>query len=138
ATIGRIRGHPLRTSFGPLCMKKLRETVKNWDIRSPPREDEPEAAAKFSSLLDRVEYFAEKRWKRYVPAQHADYSPEYLTRLSSWLSNVNDVSDQQLLLEFAACISFFTAEDFCALYQSAFNGPITRWIVARENFNFRM
>ena len=52
----------------------------------------------------------------------------HLERLAAWISNATDQEDQKLLLEYAARISFFSHEDFVALYRTALTQEIAPWI----------
>jgi hypothetical protein len=58
-----------------------------------------------------------------------------MVRLAHWLDNVDDDSDKRVLFEFALRLTYFSQDDFFQLYQSAFCGPITRWIIRLENLN---
>jgi hypothetical protein len=49
-------------------------------------------------------------------------------RFHRWLSNTRISSAQQRdLFEFADRIAFFSSDDFIAMFQNAFSGPISRW-----------
>jgi hypothetical protein len=52
-----------------------------------------------------------------------------MERLAQWIGNLSDEADQKLLLEYAEYISFFSHDDFIALYRTAFDREITRWVV---------
>jgi hypothetical protein len=110
-------------------LKGLRELVKRWDLENP--DDSPEVASKFQSILGKLEWFGTSEWAEYLPCHHPDFSAGYLNRLANWIGNVQKPEEQQLLLEYALYIAFFSHADFCALYRTAFCGPITRWIVER-------
>ena len=112
-----------------MTVMELRTLVAEWD--SYPNEG-GFPTAYFQRILDRLEWFGGSEWSRYLPAEHPDYSPSYLVRLAKWIGNVTSEKDRQLLLQYAINISFFTHADFSALYQSAFNGPISQWVIEQS------
>lgn len=107
--------------------KQLLEAIGEWDATSA--EEDPTATSKYSEILKRLQFLGEGEWANYLPVNNPRFSKTFLTRLAAWIGNVSGPSDQKLLLEFAEKISFFSHEDFQALYLSAFNGPITRWVI---------
>ena len=113
-----------------LTVAGLRQLVEKWDRTNP--DDDPAAAAKFEMILDRLEWFGANHWAEYDPANHPEHSAQYLTRLAEWVGNVANEEDQKLLLEYALHIAFFSRADLCALYRTAFSGPISRWVIAQE------
>lgn len=108
----------------------LRERILDWATMSPatvPPGDDP---AKLTAIMDRLDYYGRTEWRRYLPAEHPDYDADYLNRLARWIGNLEDSEeDQQLLLEYALHVTFFNHDDLCALYRSAFNGIIARWVI---------
>jgi hypothetical protein len=107
---------------------QLRSKVRNWDqIHS----GNPVARAKYGQILDQIEYHARREWRRYIPAEHTDFNSNYMDRLASWIGNALSDVDQQLLLEYALMISFFSHEDFTALYRTAMEREITRWVASQ-------
>jgi hypothetical protein len=111
----------------------LWELIKEWGTLSPaslPPDGDP---AKFTAIMDRLSHYGKTEWRRYLPAEHPDFDADYLNRLARWIGNLsgND-EDQQLLLEYALHITFFNHDDFCALYRSAFNGIIARWVTQQS------
>lgn len=58
-----------------------------------------------------------------------------MERLASWIGNIPDdkEQDQKLLLEYAQYITFFSKEDFSALYKTAFDREISRWVAEQVN-----
>lgn len=107
----------------------LRERVSEWD--SYPDTD-GNTTAFYETIWRRLEWFGEKEWNKYHPTMNPPHLPSYMARLAQWVGNVSHEDDQKLLLEYAAYITFFSQEDFVALYQSAFWGPISQW-VARQS-----
>ena len=103
--------------------------VCEWD--SYPDVDR-NTTAFYETIWRRLEWFGEKEWNKYHPTINPPHLPSYMARLAQWVGNVSSEDDQKLLLEYAAYITFFSQEDFAALYQSAFRGPISQW-VARQS-----
>lgn len=60
-----------------------------------------------------------------------------MIRLSKWINNVGETEEtkKRLLFEFVPQILFFGKEDFVGLYQTAFHGPITKWIIDELNLH---
>lgn len=115
-------------------IEQLREKVRIWD--SKIENGAAIADSKYGNLLAQIDYFAQTEWKVYLPAEHPDFNPSYLDRLASWIGNVSDEQDQKLLLEYALYISFFSHADFNALYRTAFEREITRWVAQQAGIKF--
>lgn len=111
-----------------MTLVELNAKVRQWDLQSTGA---PVASSKYSCIFDQLTYHAAKEWRLYLPAEHPDFNPSYLERLAAWIGNVTDEADQKLLLEYALCISFFSHEDFAALYRTALNREIARWVAAQ-------
>jgi hypothetical protein len=110
-----------------VTLEELREKVRQWDSKYTG----PIAEAKYGRILSQLEYHAEKDWRVYLPTEHSDFNPSYMERLASWVGNISDESEQQLLLEYALFISFFSHDDFTALYRTAIDREVTRWIATQ-------
>lgn len=108
----------------------LLKLVRTWDLHNP--DDSVGAAARFEDILDRLRWFGETEWAGYLPAQHPEYSSRYMARLAEWIGNVESDKDRKLLLEYALHVAFFSHDDLCSLYRSAFSGAITRWVIEQE------
>jgi hypothetical protein len=115
-------------------IEQLREKIRVWD--SQIEDGTTIADSKYGNLLAQIDYFAQTEWKVYLPAEHPDFNPSYLDRLASWIGNVSDEQDQKLLLEYALYISFFSHADFNALYRTAFDREITRWVAQQADIRF--
>ena len=85
----------------------------------------------YGIILDHLYYHASREWRVYLPAEHPDFNSSYMERLATWIGNVTDASDQKLLLEYALCVSYFSHDDFAALYRTAMDREITRWIATQ-------
>jgi hypothetical protein len=110
-------------------LDELQRKVREWDISNG--KGSPMADAFYLSILSKIEYFAESEWRVYLPAEHPDFSSNYMERLAKWIGNVSDEEDQKLLLEYALQISFFSHEDFVALYQTALAREVFPWIASQ-------
>ncbi len=112
-----------------MLIDELREKVREWDSQNT--DNIAIADAKYTSILSQIEYHAANEWKVYVPAEHPDFSSNYMDRLAAWIGNLTSEDDQKLLLEYALYISFFSHEDFIALYRTAFNREILQWVASQ-------
>jgi hypothetical protein len=108
-----------------MTLEELNTKVREWDSQ---HTGDPTAKSKYSIILAQLNYHAVREWKLYLPAEHPDFNLSYMERLAAWIGNVADEDDQKLLLEYALCISFFSHDDFAALYRSAMNREVTRWV----------
>ncbi len=115
-------------------IEDLRNKVRIWDLSND--EGAAVATAKYSFILNQIEHYAARDWKVYLPSEYSEFNPNYLERLARWVGNLSSDVDQQLLLEYAAFISFFGHDDFSALYRTAFNGEILRWIAQQVGATF--
>lgn len=115
-------------------IEELRDKVREWDLRNS--EGAAIAEAKYSFILNQIEHYAARDWKVYLPAEYSEFAPNYLDRLAHWVGNLSCEVDQQLLLEYASYISFFCHDDFSALYRTAYNGEILRWIAQQVGATF--
>ena len=108
-----------------MTREELYAKVRAWDFQhaAPSVAD-----ARYATIINQLEYHASRQYRVYLPAEHSDFNSSYMERLATWIGNVSDESDQKLLLEYALYISFFSHEDFVALYSTAFNREVTRWV----------
>lgn len=118
----------------------LIQAVKKWDLSNV--DDRVDAAGRFDSatgrfesILNRLEWFGKNEWNRYLPAENSNCSTQYMVRLAEWIGNVDTDEDRQLLLEYALNVAFFSHDDLCALYRTAFSGVITRWVIEQEKLS---
>ena len=109
-----------------MTIESLRTKVREWDFHNI--SNSPIADSKYTYILDQLEHHAARDWKVYLPAEHPDFTPSYLDRLSRWIGNLASEDDQRLLLEYALHISFFSHDDFTALYRTALNREVVRWV----------
>lgn len=111
-----------------MTLEELQAKVRAWDL-----QDSSSAAAKskYGIILDHLFYHSSKEWRVYLPAAHPDFNSSYMERLAAWIGNVDSEDEQKLLLEYALFISFFSHDDFAALYRTAMDREISRWVAAQ-------
>ena len=115
-----------------MTLQELHAKVAEWDCQPT---GSGVADSKYSRILDQLYYHSGREWRVYLPAEHPDFSSNYMERLATWIGNLKDETDQKILLEYALHISFFSHGDFAALYRTAFNRDITRWVASHVNAN---
>lgn len=111
-----------------MTVEDLRNLVRKWDFEMT---GDASAKSEYGFILDQLDYHAMKEWRVYLPAQHPDFNPSYIERLAAWIGNVTVEADQKLLLKYAARISFFSHDDFAALYRTAMDREISRWVASQ-------
>ena len=111
-----------------MTSEELRNLVRKWDLE---KTTEASAKSEYSIILDQLEHHAKNEWRVYLPAEHPDFNPNYIERLATWMGNVTVEADQKLLLKYAARISFFSHDDFTALYRTAMDREIFRWVASQ-------
>lgn len=114
-----------------MTLEELRAKVREWDAQNPSNKQI--ADAKYDLILNQIEYHAKKEWSVYLPAEHPDFNANYMDRLAEWIGNSPSEGDQKLLLEYALEISFFSHDDFLALYRTALNRNVFHWVASQIN-----
>lgn len=114
-----------------MTLGELRKKVQEWDQVNP--DGSPIAQAKYTSILTQIEYHAKNEWKVYLPAENPGFSSNYMERLAAWIGNVSTEDEQKLFLEYALQISFFSHDDFLALYRTALYREVFPWIARIGN-----
>ena len=109
-----------------MTLEELRAKVRKWDTQYT---GSPVASSRYETILNELEYHSTKEWRVYLPAEHPDYNASYMERLAAWIGNLTNEADQKLLLDHARHISFFSHDDFAALYRTALDREITQWVV---------
>lgn len=102
--------------------------AEKWDRTVDNGPLERERYDDFTTIFRTVEFLDEKLYRQYDPTRSPAYG-NYLTRLRDWLANIGDEDAQRILFEFAPRLTFLGKEEFVALHQTTFNGPIARWIL---------
>lgn len=111
-----------------MTLEQLRAMVREWDRHNTGNPDD---SSYHETILNQLDYHASKEWRVYLPAEHPDFNTSYMERLAAWIGNLTEEADQKLLLEYALYISFFSHADFAALYRTALDREITRWVVSQ-------
>lgn len=111
-----------------MTIDELRTLVRKWDAQNT---GSPVAISHYGTILSELDHHATKEWRVYLPAEHPDYNISYMERLAAWIGNLTDEADQKLLLDYALYINFFSHDDFIALYHTALNREVTRWVVSQ-------
>lgn len=109
-----------------MTLEELRAKVREWDREYTGR---PEASSYYETILNELDYHATREWRVFLPAMNPHFNPSYMERLAAWVGNVSAEADQKLLLEYARYITFFSHDDFAALYRTAFDREIKQWVV---------
>ena len=111
-----------------MTVEELRTLVRKWDFEMT---GDASAKSEYGFILDQLDYHATKEWRVYLPAENPVFNPSYIERLAAWIGNVTVEADQKLLLKYAARISFFSHDDFAALYRTAMDREISRWVASQ-------
>lgn len=104
--------------------------VTEWDLSGV----EPINGGTFNLIYEKLDFFNKRHYHEYVPCSGPEH-PEFMIRLSKWINNVGETEEakKRLLFEFAPQLLFFGKQEFISLYQTAFHGPITKWIIDELN-----
>lgn len=91
--------------------------------------ESPAEGGQFKELLEHLAYLERVKFQPYLPALYSNrFPPSFMERFDAWLNNVGVAEEEKkALFQFAEHIAFFSFDDFAALFQNAFSGPITRW-----------
>lgn len=114
-----------------MTLEQLRLKVRQWDAQCV--QSEPIANSKYTRLMSHLDYHGSNHWNNYLPADHILHNSNYVERLAKWIGNVSSDEEQKLLLEYAAFISYFSHEDFTALYQTALRREVYPWVAKHLN-----
>lgn len=85
-----------------------------------------------SGLRDLIRFLDDKLYSQYEP--FLEKAP-FWERLARWINNVRSDSDQQTLLRLVPWLLFVGKNELNTMYQAAFRGPITRWIIDSAGLN---
>lgn len=111
-----------------MTVEELRNLVRKWDLEMT---GDAIAKSEYGFILDQLDHHAKKEWRSYLPAENPPFNPSYIERLADWIGNMTNEADQKLLLKYAAHISFFSHDDFVALYRTAMDREISRWVASQ-------
>lgn len=107
---------------------RILEMVTAWQAVTP----KPEDAARLARILAHLRFLDRHKFTPYVPTLYSSHPASFEERLHGWLTNPNLSPEQSRdLFEFAHRIAFFSFDDFTAMFQNAFHGPITRWCISK-------
>lgn len=112
-----------------MILEELSAKVREWDRQN--NTGSAVATSHYETILNQLHYHATKEWRVYLPAEHPKFNQSYMERLAAWIGNVTEEADQKLLLDYARYISFFSHDDFAALYRTALDREIKRWVVTQ-------
>lgn len=100
------------------------EMIAAWQRDTPARDE----AVQLAATLEHLRFLAREKFDRYVPTLYSSQSASFEERFHRWLNNpgLDDPQRRDLFL-FAERIAFFSFDDFAAMFQNAFQGPISRW-----------
>ena len=102
--------------------------VTDWQVELTDKE----ASSRLSVILENLRYLERTKFNSYLPTRYSRHPATFSERFYRWLTNPSLTSAQQRdLFEFAYHIAFFSFDDFAALFQSAFSGPICRWCMSQ-------
>lgn len=103
------------------------EMVNAWQSRIT----DPNDAVQLARTLENLRFLDRVKFTPYVPTLYSSQTSSFEDRFHQWLTNPDITPDQQRdLFEFAYRIAFFSFDDFTALFQNAFSGPISRWCMS--------
>lgn len=116
-----------------MTLAELRNKISTWDLSGHAG---PKAASKYSAIMNQMDFNAKGEWGNYTPAEHKDSCSDLMERLACWVGSAVKEDDQRLLLEYATYISYFSLADFTALYQTAMQREVMRWVA--QNIKARL
>ena len=109
----------------------LYELVKKWDL-----EGKGSFAGKtYNRIIEAIEFFYRRHYYQYIPCLCSEHH-DFFIRLEKWLNNVTDEDEKRILFELVPKIIYFGRDEFTKLHETAFRGPITRWLIDELKLNF--
>ena len=106
----------------------LLKLVDSWQAQPA----EPGQARRLARILEHLRFLERVKFTPYVPTLYSSQPASFSERFYQWLTNPGLTPPQQRdLFEFAHQIAFFSFDDFTALFQTAFAGPISRWCMSQ-------
>lgn len=107
---------------------KLLKMVIKWQDDIPYSEENREKVGELTQILNHLRYLERIKFQDYDPTRYSQHPISFMERFHAWLNNKGlSPENQRDLFEFAYYLAFFSKDDFAALFQNAFSGPITRW-----------
>ncbi|MHC4878810.1 MAG: phosphoribosyltransferase [Planctomycetota bacterium] len=86
-----------------------------------------------ASLRDLIQFLGDELYSQYEPFIH---KRPFWERLSAWVGNVPRKSEQQALFRLVPWLLFVGKSELNTMYESAFRGPITRWLIDTAGLDF--
>lgn len=106
--------------------------VEDWCDNIPDYRE----VGRLKRILDNLRYLERVKFQPFVPTLYSNHPVSFMDRFHAWLTNPGlSPQHQRDLFEFAHRIAFFSFDDFTALFQSAFSGPISRWCMVQSGIN---
>jgi len=106
--------------------------MTDWQDQLSDRD----ASARLSLILENLRFLERIKFTPYVPTLYSRHHAAFAERFYRWLTNPGITSAQQRdLFEFAHHIAFFSFDDFAAMFQCAFSGPISRWCMSQAGLS---
>ncbi|MCY2962496.1 MAG: hypothetical protein NT069_02385 [Planctomycetota bacterium] len=100
-------------------IKSIDELVSEWTQRT-------EFDLELASLRDLIRFLGNELYSQYEPFIQ---KPPFWERLAAWVNNVKTAKDQQALFRLVPWLLFVGKSELHSMYESAFRGPITRWLI---------
>lgn len=107
-------------------MKKKSTTLKTVDELVEGWTGESGSNQHLGAIRDLVRYLSGELYEQYQPFGGKAL---FWERLARWLQNLDTKRDQQSLLEMVPWLLFIGLKEMEAMYQAAFVGPISRWLI---------
>jgi hypothetical protein len=86
------------------------------------------------NILTLVNHLEKQLYSQFAPSSGP--RTRFWQRMADWLSHLPKESDQKKLFQLVPHLFFVGYQEFQALYRSAFNGPIARWLVEQTGIRF--
>lgn len=100
------------------------EMVTAWQAETT----DSKRAAHLARTLENLRFLDRVKFTPYVPSLYSSQPASFEERFHRWLNNPGiSPAQQRDLFEFAYHLAFFSFDDFTAMFQNAFTGPISRW-----------
>jgi len=104
------------------------QMVETWKASTTS----PDQAHRLAQILEHLRFLERVKFTPYVPTLYSSQPAAFEERFQRWLQNPDlNPAQQRDLFEFAYHIAFFSFDDFAALFQNAFSGPISRWCLGQ-------
>ncbi|WP_162427871.1 phosphoribosyltransferase-like protein [Pontibacter pudoricolor] len=106
--------------------EQYRNKITQWSAEDEGRH--------FLEIDQKIRFLADQLYLDYEPTFGP--FPDFISRLASWVFNVDDEEDQKLLLTLVPKIFYVGREEFNCLHRTAFNSHIVPWLVENGDRKF--